>query len=705
MSSESPQSTTKQPGPAARLLQRVASLYGRGDLGGAEDACRQLLQLDPAQTDALHVLGLVAWRRGERERALEQIRKAIASDPRKPQPHNSLGVMLKDLGDLQAAEAAFRAAIDLLPDYPDALTNLGNILCETGRLADAEIVHRRVVELAPQYADGHNNLATTLSKQERWDEAAAACRAAIGIQPTRADFHFNLGSALSARENWEEAAAAYRRAADLAPENADAHANLGLALQHLRKFEPAVEALRVSVRLRPSSARMWSDLGAALVEIDHPDEVIKACRRALEIDPGFVEAYVNMGKALHMNGRYSEAIACFEAALAVRPNYVKAYNNMGVALSGLSRFAEAQSAYAKAIELDGDFIEARWNEGLLRLLLGDLKSGWKSYDYGLEMSRGRSRFRLDKHPIWMGSSLAGKRLLVWSEQGVGDQIMFASLLLDLLEQGADCVIEADRRLEPLFRRSFPKSQFLERKSVDAEDVDRLNIDYQAFMGSLCRWLRPDLESFPSRRSFLRTDTARVALLRDRYRRRFGDRLIVGISWMGGTGAVRRVRSIPLMEWSAILSQPGVGWVSLQYGDHADELAAVRNAFGVDVFLDQAVDPLQDLDAFAAQTAAMDLVISIDNSTVHMAGALDVPVWIMLPKVPDWRWLLERSHSHWYPSARLFRQTMPADWTPAITAVANALAERLDGGSSDQLSEGGQRPMRSAPSTTDPQGES
>jgi hypothetical protein len=296
-------------------------------------------------------------------------------------------------------------------------------------------------------------------------------------------------------------------------------------------------------------------------------------------------------------------------------------------------------------------------------------------------------------------------LLVWSEQGVGDQIMFAFLFPDLLEQGADCVIEADRRLEPLFRRSFPKTRFLARKSVDAEDVDRLNIDYQAFMGSLCRWLRPDLASFPARRSFLRTDPARVALLRDRYRRRFGDRLIVGISWMGGTGVVRRVRSIPLMEWSAILSQPGVGWVSLQYGDHTEELAAARNALGVDVFLDQAIDPLQDLDAFAAQTAAMDLVISIDNSTVHMAGALDVPVWIMLPKVPDWRWLLERSHSQWYPSARLFRQAMPGDWTPVINAVANALAESVAERSSDRLSEGRQRPMRLAPSSADPQGES
>jgi hypothetical protein len=164
------------------------------------------------------------------------------------------------------------------------------------------------------------------------------------------------------------------------------------------------------------------------------------------------------------------------------------------------------------------------------------------------------------------------------------------------------------------------------------------------------------------------------MFRTRYRQKFGDRLIVGISWMGGTGAVRNVRSIPLVGWSPILRQPGAAFVNLQYGDCMAELAAVKAALGADVFHDPTVDPLKDLDSFAAQTAAMDLVISIDNSTVHMAGALDVPVWVMLPAVPDWRWLLGRSDSPWYSSIRLFRQSKRGEWSDVLAAVGRQLAD-------------------------------
>src|SRR5262249_3068435 len=172
--------------------------------------------------------------------------------------------------------------------------------------------------------------------------------------------------------------------------------------------------------------------------------------------------------------------------------------------------------------------------------------------------------------------------------------------------------------------------------------------------------------------YLRADPARVSDLRARYRAMYGDKPIVGISWLGGTGEVRPIRSVPLLEWSAVLRGRDVGFVSLQYGNCAEELASVRAALGVDVFHDPAVDPFADRAAAAAQTAAMDLVISVDNSTVHTAGALNVPAWVMLPKIPDWRWMLDRSDSPWYPSVRLFRQSRTGDWQPVLAAVAREL---------------------------------
>jgi Flp pilus assembly protein TadD len=671
--------------PATQLLRRAAALYARGNLPGAEDLCRRLLQLRPEQPDALHILGLIAWRRGDRQRAADEIRAAIASGPSRPQPHNSLGVLLKEAGDLAAAEAAFRTAIGLQADYPEALTNLGNILCETGRLAEAEAMHRRVTDLAPNYAEAHNNLATVLAKQERWAEAADACRAAVALDSARADFHFNLGNALSAMKEWEEAAPVLQRAVDLEPANAEAHANLGIALYNLDRLAEAEVAHRAATQLRPANARFWANLGAAQGDLgvlqgdlEHADAALESCRRAIELDPSLPEAHNGLGLALKLKGRSHEAAAAYETAIRLRPDYHKAYSNLGTVLQSQGRFAEASAAYEKAVDIMPDYAEGQWNKGMLRLLFGDFEAGWRCYEFGLDMKHGRGRSRDDRIALWQGEAIAGKTILVSGEQGVGDQIMFGSLLPDLVGRGATCLVKLQKRLYPLLERSVPNLILIPRDGSELLQTKLSAADYQTPIGGLCRWLRPNLDSFPSRPGYLKADATQVEELRRRYRMRLGERPLVGISWRGGLGEAGRLRSIPLTAWSPILNQREFGFVNLQYGDCRADLAAVRSELGVEVLHDDVVDPLKSLDDFAAQTAAMNVVISIDNSTVHMAGALDVPVWAMLPVVPDWRWLLHRSDSPWYPSVRLFRQIKHGEWPPVLEAVADEL-RRSDAG--------------------------
>jgi hypothetical protein len=225
-------------------------------------------------------------------------------------------------------------------------------------------------------------------------------------------------------------------------------------------------------------------------------------------------------------------------------------------------------------------------------------------------------------------------------------------------------------------------------------IEECAVDYQAPIGGLCRWLRPNLASFPSRAGYLKADSTQVDLLRDRYRNQLGGRPLVGISWRGGTGANVQLRSIPLAAWAPILAQSTFGFVNLQYGDCRADLEAVRRDLGVEILHDETVDPLKNLDDFAAQTAAMDLVISIDNSTVHMAGALNMPAWVLLPTVPDWRWMLGRSDSPWYPSVRLFRQAMAGEWAPVIERVAEELKHGV--GAADRDRAASDRPEFDAP---------
>jgi len=665
------------PAPARQLLQRAAALYARGNLSGAEGLCRQLLQLESRHADALHILGLVAWRRGDRQQATDEIKEAIASDPTRPQPHNSLGVLLKEAGDLAGAEAAFRTAIGLQANYSEAITNLGNILCEAGKLAEAEAMHRRVVELAPEYAEGHNNLATALAKQERWDEAVEECRLAVEREPAKSEFQLNLGRALSALNNWREAAAAFQRAADLALENADAHANLGIALYYLNEPERAAAAHRTATGLLPASARIWTNLAAAQVDLGNADEALNSCRTALHLDPNSPEAHNCRGSALVLKGSLAEAIQAYETAIRLRPDDPRAYTNLGNLLHSQARFEAALAAHTKAIEMKPEHSEAQCNKGMLHLLLGEFDPGWRGYEQGLQMRRPRARLYSHHIKPWEGAPIAGRTILVSTEQGIGDQIMFASMLPDLIERGATCMVMLDERLYPLLRRSIGGLTLLARDDTTLSSIEQLAIDYQAPMGSLCRWLRPNLASFPLTRGYLKADPAAVQQLRQRYRKRCGDRPLVGVSWRGGTGEMARVRSVPLEIWSPILNQSEFGFVNLQYGPSRADLAVVRKELGIEVLHDEQVDPLTNLDDFAAQTAAMDLVISIDNSTVHMAGALNVPVWALLPAVPDWRWMLNRSDSPWYPSARLFRQPGLGDWSSVFAAVAEELKREVE----------------------------
>jgi hypothetical protein len=423
-----------------------------------------------------------------------------------------------------------------------------------------------------------------------------------------------------------------------------------------------------------------------------PDAALKACRRALELDPDLPEAHNSVGLALNAKGLHEEAIAAYETAIRLRPHYHKAYNNLGILLHAQGQFSEALTAYTKAVTLVSDYAEAQWNKGMLHLLLGEFEPGWRGYEYGLDMRRARAHLPFRQFKMWEGEATSGKAIVVSGEQGIGDQIMYASLLPDLVERGTICLVNVDRRLYPLLHRSIEGLTLLPHDKSALSYIERVVVDYQAPIGSLGRWLRPDLASFSSRAGYLKADPTQVDLLRNRYRDRFGGRPLIGISWRGGTGAILQVRSIPLAAWAPILAQSAFGFVNLQYGDRRADLEAVRRDLGIEIFHDESVDPLKNLDDFAAQTAAMDLVISIDNSTVHMAGALNVPVWAMLPAVPDWRWMLDRSDSPWYPSVRLFRQATAGEWGPVIERVA----EELKRGIADRNRAAGARPEFAAP---------
>ena len=331
--------------------------------------------------------------------------------------------------------------------------------------------------------------------------------------------------------------------------------------------------------------------------------------------------------------------------------------------------------YQKAIYIQPDHADAHKNLGIILLLKGNFFQGWKEYGWRWKCDDIISKNRDLPQPSWDGSNLNGKSILVWAEQGIGDEIMFTSILPTLSQMTEKIIIECNLRLVPLFQRSFPQIQFFSRQNLPHPHLLDENIDYQIPMGGLGRWLRTDEDSFErSKQSYLTACTNRSFRIRKRYQKLAGGRMLVGISWKS-TGINQRralLKSTILKDWTSILSQQDCYFINLQYGDVKEELEQFQQQTNLMIYQDEEIDSLRNLDDFAAQVSALDLVISTSNTTVHMAGALGKQVWTLLPYIPDWRWMLEREDTPWYPSMRLFRQGETGDWSRVFAQVRSNL---------------------------------
>ncbi len=618
-----------------RILEQAIGHHHCGALDRAEPLYREILRVDPAHADALHLLGIVAHQRQQPVEAVRYIERAIAANEKSPLFHCNLGAALQSLGDADRAIASLQRAVEIDPGYADAWFNLATIQRRSGKLAEASESYRRLCALRPHDVTVHGSLIGALRDLGRTKEAVDAASAAVAMHPHSAELHNTLGTLLHDCGDIDAAIAQYQQSIQLDLQFAAAHSNLATALK----------------------------------ETGRCDEAITHYNRALSIDPRFVLGHFNLGNLYRDLDRLDEAIAAYGRALAIDPEHVEARVNQAVALKDQQRMPEALANYETLLARQPELAEARFNRALIRLAQGDLARGWDEYEWRMRHKSEPQRFSV---PRWTGTPPADKAILIHAEQGIGDEIMFASCLPDVLAQGGRCVVECDRRLVPLFSRSFPAVQCISKQSILDGTLSPPAADMQMAIGSLPRVFRRDLNAFPRHAGYLVADAPRRQQFREALSR-LGDGLKVGISWFGGKDdEARRKRSIPLERWAPLLSLPGIDWVTLQYGQTVRERAAVEAQTGGTIFECPDADPLQDLDSFAALVSALDLVISVDNSTVHMAGALGVPVWTLLPSASDWRWMLERSDTPWYPSMRLIRRGKSEIWPDVLAHVASEL---------------------------------
>ena len=475
--------------------------------------------------------------------------------------------------------------------------------------------------------------------------------------------------------NLNEAVTSFQQALAINPDSAEASCNLGNAFKEWGKLDEATSSYRKALAIKPDYAEAHNNLGLVFQGLELLEEAVASYREALAIRPDYAEAQSNLGNAFRELGKMDDAVACYRKAIAINPDYADAHSNFGFALRDLGELEEAVASCHRALAIRPDFAAAHFNLSIALLSQGNLTDSWEEYEWRSKAKQSATRAL----PIemWPGSSLEGKSILVYAEQGVGDEIMFASCIGDLMEQSPNKLfLECAPRLEALFARSFPGIQ-VHGKTQDMDLSwlgENAQPDYALPIGSLPKFFRNGVADFPEREAYL---TPHPELVEKWVQRLAGLKagLKIGISWRGGTkpNVIERA-SIPLPEWRPLLSMDAT-FINLQYGDVSEDLAKIGD---IPIHDWDDNDPLTDLDNQAALISCLDLVITIDNATVHMAGALGTQTWALLEQVPDWRWPEAFGDSPpLYRSVRLFRQKRLFEWGGVLERVETALQQRIE----------------------------
>ena len=624
--------------------------------------------------------------------ALDCFREAARLDPNHAEAHAYSGNVLRQLGEFDGAMAAYDRALAVKPDYAEVHYNRGMLLYQARQLRAALESFESALAVNASFAQAHNRRGDVLRDLGQSDAAETSYRQAIALMPGNADAHFNLGVLQSSASSHADALKSFDAAISLDPGHAGAHAGRGLALMAFRQPHAAVESFDIAIRLKPDLARVVSNRAQAqeilglltearashdqAVLLDPQDPEINFNRgaflsdrkewlaaaqsyeRAIGLKRDYADAYCNLGQAQQEMGEGDLALESYARALACNPRLATVFNNRGNLLRSRKRFAEASRDYREALALDPDSVEAHYNIGQLALIQGDFALGWPEYEWRrlIEEAKQISPRSLPQ-AAWSGeSSLEGKRIFLYAEQGLGDTIQFCRYTSLVAALGARTILEVQPALGDVL--------------ADLEGVSELILagslvppaDYQCSLMSLPGVFKTTLETIPRKVPYLHADPQGIERCRQMLGPRMRPRL--GLSWSGNPRHSNdRNRSVALKQLIAYLPTE-FEYFCLQNEIRDADQEILRSCRSVTI----RELPLNTFLDTAAFVETLDLVVSVDTSVAHLSGAMGKSTWILLPYMPDWRWLLDRRDSPWYPTVALYRQSAPEDWDSVMSEM-------------------------------------
>jgi tetratricopeptide (TPR) repeat protein len=651
------------------LVNLARALLALGRYEAALDCCNRAVNVDAALAGAYRVRAAALTASGRREEALANAGQAVRLAMHDAAAHLELGCALDAVGRTNDALACFAQAIELDPNLAPAHHRRGMLLARLGHHEQALRSFDRALALQPHAAAVHSNRGNALMELGRLADAVQSYDTALAIEPGNRETLHNRAVVLALSGRSVEALRDYDALLARQGVTAPDLIGRGAVLVVLGRHADALEPLQNAVAQLPGEAEAHIQLGVALLRLDRNAEAAEHFERALEIRPDHPGVLTNLGVALAALGRTEEALDRFRRALSVDGGAPDTHINVGVVQKALGRYDQAELHFDLALALQSGNPTAEFESALLRLASGNFKQGWPLYEARFRVPALGVPARHLEVPRWDGvQPLAGKTLLVHAEQGLGDTLQFCRYLPSLAARGATVVFEVMPNLTALMNSLRGGIR------VMAQGGPVPPIDYHCPLLSLPLAFDTALETIPAEVPYLSAHPERIARWAGRLAGLAG--LKIGIAWQGNPSVERLVwargRSIPLAALGPLAELPGVNLVSLQKGAGAEQLLQVPFRHRVlDLGPEFDGGPDAFLDA-AAVMSSLDLVVSSDTSIAHLAGSLGRPVWTMLHASPDWRWLLGRADSPWYPTMRLFRQS-GGGWGDLVAAVAAELA--------------------------------
>ena len=679
------------------ILAPALLFLERGETGRAFKAYRALRKHEPRNAGVVFNFANALAAKGLSAEAEAEYREALKFDPDAPDILNNLASVLGQLGRHADAVAICDRGLAKVPGHAALLRTRGTQKVQLREFDSALIDVEQLLKIAPAMPDAHNLRGDVYANLARWDEAIQSFKEAVSLSGGDVQFRTNLGSAYAARGALPEAAATFTGVLKENRRDVKTINALATVLQRMNKHQDAIRACELALSIQPDYAEVHNRMAQSYLSMEKWQKAISTAKDLLIRHPGHMEALYNLGMALVGARRYTEAVDCFDQILAAGPTDDMALLNLGNALSGAGRVQDAINAYGRMIERKPDWAGGylnighaygklrRWDDALasyhkaaelepqkkdhlynignVHLHLGDFEQGWKGYEHRNQSAEGVQR-KFPDIAVWNGEDLAGKRVVVFGEQGLGDNIQMARYLPLLQRRGAALSFHRYPMLRALLQTSAPGLAYVD-DNVKPEDFD-----YQVATMSLPSKFGTRVDNVPQNVPYFAAEPERVA----RWAERIGNHgFRIGINWQGNpSGKIDEGRSAPLKQFLRFAEVPGVRIISMQKNHGLDQLKDVPEDIKVETLGDD-FDTGKDafLDTLAV-LANVDLVVTTDTSLAHVTGGFGTRTFVALKEHPDWRWMFDREDSPWYPAHRLFRQTAFADWDAPFIAMTEAI---------------------------------